>query len=65
MNRSLKSPIYSEKCTDNTYEYRQVTLPHENTEKNAKTATHLYSEEEWRALGVSQSRGWEHYAYHE
>jgi len=50
---------YSDKFTDNIYEYRHVTLPERylkkfNTQK-------LLTEGEWRDLGVQQSKGWEHF----
>lgn len=53
---------YSEKYSDGQYEYRHVILPKEL----AKTipAHRLLADAEWRALGVQQSRGWQHYATH-
>jgi len=62
MIRSQDRPQYSEKYYDDLYEYRQVTLPREWV-ANIKDKK-LLSEEEWRALGVTQSRGWTHYDYH-
>ncbi|CBI17125.3 hypothetical protein PVL29_008099 [Vitis rotundifolia] len=53
---------YSEKYFDDTYEYRHVVLPPEVAKLLQKNR--LLSENEWRAIGVQQSRGWVHYAIH-
>lgn len=53
---------YSEKYEDDTNEYRHVILPPSIATQLPKGK--LLSETEWRALGVQQSRGWEHYAIH-
>eukprot|EP00897_Mesotaenium_endlicherianum_P005597 jgi/Mesen1/5065/ME000252S04170 len=53
---------YSEKYFDDTYEYRHVMLPAEIAKMLPKGR--LLSENEWRSLGVQQSRGWVHYAIH-
>ncbi|RWR74235.1 putative cyclin-dependent kinase, regulatory subunit [Cinnamomum micranthum f. kanehirae] len=53
---------YSEKYFDESFEYRHVTLPREMAKLLPKNG--LLSEEEWRAIGVQQSRGWVHYAIH-
>ena len=50
---------YSEKYNDELFEYRHVQLP-KNIYK-AMPKGRLLSEQEWRALGVQQSRGWVHY----
>jgi len=53
---------YSEKYCDDHFEYRHVILP-----KNLKSQIprqRLMNENEWRALGVTQSRGWVHYMMH-
>ncbi|KAK8562415.1 hypothetical protein V6N13_018987 [Hibiscus sabdariffa] len=52
---------YSEKYFDDTYEYRHVVLPPEVAKLLPKNR--LLSENEWRAIGVQQSRGWVHYAF--
>jgi cyclin-dependent kinase regulatory subunit CKS1 len=39
-----------------------VILPKEMAKSIPKTR--LLTEDEWRKLGVMQSRGWEHYALH-
>ncbi|KAI4322335.1 hypothetical protein L6164_022040 [Bauhinia variegata] len=53
---------YSEKYFDDTYEYRHVVLPPEVAKLLPKNR--LLTENEWRAMGVQQSRGWVHYAIH-
>ncbi|XP_040211019.1 cyclin-dependent kinases regulatory subunit 2 [Rana temporaria] len=60
---SFKNIYYSDKYTDEKYEYRHVMLPKELAKQVPKT--HLMSEEEWRRLGVQQSLGWIHYMIHE
>lgn len=42
---------------------RHVILP-ESKRKQLPNPMRLLSEDEWRNLGVQQSRGWEHYAIH-
>ena len=54
---------YSEKYYDEYYEYRHVILPKEVMKKIPHKGKVL-SEQEWRALGVQQSRGWPHYEIH-
>lgn len=53
---------YSEKYSDEMYEYRHVHLP-KNVFKMMPRGR-LLTESEWRALGVQQSRGWAHYEIH-
>jgi cyclin-dependent kinase regulatory subunit CKS1 len=53
---------YSEKYSDELYEYRHVHLP-KNVFKMMPRGR-LLTESEWRALGVQQSRGWVHYEIH-
>ena len=70
-------PDYSDKYSDGIYEYRydltlklpevfffvrHVILPKDWTGRLPKNR--LLDEQEWRNLGVQQSRGWAHYAYH-
>ncbi|OAF67859.1 Cyclin-dependent kinases regulatory subunit [Intoshia linei] len=50
---------YSDKYFDQEYEYRHIVLP-KNLVEYIPT-NRLMTEVEWRALGVKQSRGWEHY----
>ncbi|KAK6590177.1 cyclin-dependent kinase regulatory subunit family [Cryptosporidium xiaoi] len=69
--------IYSSKYEDDVYEYRlceNVLIdPFMNLiiqiTKKAQAIIHskpngLLSEQEWRMLGVQQSRGWQHYLVH-
>jgi len=60
---SKKDIYYSDKYTDDKYEYRHVMLPKDLAKLVPKT--HLMSEAEWRNLGVQQSLGWVHYMLHE
>lgn len=53
---------YSDKYCDDLYEYRHVQLP-KNVFK-AMPKGKLLSDNEWRSLGVQQSRGWVHYGIH-
>ncbi|DBA76349.1 hypothetical protein WJX77_010816 [Trebouxia sp. C0004] len=53
---------YSEKYFDDVYEYRHVVLPSDIAALLPKGR--LLSENEWRGIGVQQSRGWVHYAIH-
>ena len=56
---------YSEKYQDDDYEYRHVLLPKHVFKKiNTSKEKKLLSEQEWRSLGVQQSRGWVHYEVH-
>jgi cyclin-dependent kinase regulatory subunit CKS1 len=53
---------YSEKYQDDVYEYRHVLLPKNIFKKMPQKR--LLTENEWRSLGVQQSRGWVHYEIH-
>jgi cyclin-dependent kinase regulatory subunit CKS1 len=53
---------YSERYSDDMWEYRHVILPQELAKILPKT--YLMPEREWRAIGVQQSLGWEHYMIH-
>ncbi|CAM9131304.1 unnamed protein product [Ectocarpus sp. 8 AP-2014] len=53
---------YSEKYVDGSFEYRHVILPKETAK--ILPQSRLLTEDEWRNLGVQQSRGWQHYAVH-
>ena len=53
---------YSDKYTDDHYEYRHVTLPAALAKLVPRN--HLMTETEWRNLGVQQSVGWVHYMMH-
>ncbi|KAL7720603.1 Cyclin-dependent kinases regulatory subunit [Entamoeba marina] len=54
-----KETYYSERYKDEEYEYRHVILSDDLATRVPKDR--LLSEEEWRKLGVQQSRGWVHY----
>ncbi|MES1910393.1 MAG: Cyclin-dependent kinases regulatory subunit (Cell division control protein cks1) [Cercozoa sp. M6MM] len=60
---SVRDIEYSEKYYDDEYEYRHVVLPKQMGKQLAENPR-LLKEEEWRALGVRQSRGWVHYLVH-
>ena len=53
---------YSEKYQDDEFEFRHVLLPREIYRRIPRGR--LLFEEEWRSLGVQQSRGWVHYEIH-
>ena len=50
---------YSDKYCDELFEYRHVQLPKSIYKSMPKRR--LLTEEEWRALGIQQSRGCKHY----
>lgn len=54
---------YSDKYYDDKFEYRHVQITEEMTKLIPKDR--LMSEEEWRNIGITQSRGWIHYMIHE
>jgi cyclin-dependent kinase regulatory subunit CKS1 len=54
--------VYSEKFTDDKYEYRHVILPSHVSQRIRKGK--ILNEREWRSLGVQQSKGWVHYDWH-
>ncbi|KAK5050393.1 Cyclin-dependent kinases regulatory subunit (Cell division control protein cks1) [Exophiala bonariae] len=63
---------YSARYSDSEYEYRHVQLPKAMLKviprdyfDDQKGTLKLLWEEEWRALGITQSLGWEHYEVHE
>ncbi|KAF9817839.1 hypothetical protein IEO21_03181 [Rhodonia placenta] len=63
---------YSDRYSDDEYEYRHVILPKPlfkmipkqlfNSDKSG--TLRLLSEQEWRGIGITQSLGWEHYEVH-
>jgi len=53
---------YSEKYYDDVYEYRHVILTKDTYQKMPKGR--MLSDEEWRKLGITMSKGWIHYAIH-
>ncbi|KAB5578215.1 cyclin-dependent kinase regulatory subunit [Coniochaeta sp. 2T2.1] len=63
---------YSSRYNDDQYEYRHVQIPKQMLKvipseyhDKAKGTLKLLWEEEWRAMGITQSLGWEHYEVHE
>ena len=56
-------PTVKQGYPDDYYEYRHVVLP-KDIYKKIQGKGKLLSEQEWRALGVQQSRGWVHYEIH-
>jgi len=63
---------YSDRYTDDHYEYRHVILPKQLLKMVPKSffnpdetgTLRLLSEAEWRGIGITQSPGWEHYEVH-
>lgn len=55
--------LYSEKYYDDKYEYRHVQITPDIAKLVPKHR--LMSEEEWRSIGIRQSRGWMHYMVHD
>lgn len=55
--------MYSDKYCDDSFEYRHVFLPKDVFRAMPKGK--LLSENEWRNLGVQQSKGWFHYGIHD
>ncbi|KAI9204053.1 cyclin-dependent kinase regulatory subunit-domain-containing protein [Polychytrium aggregatum] len=62
VNEYEKEIIYSDKYSDDIYEYRHVMLPQKLAQYVPQGR--LMPEDEWRSLGVMQSRGWIHYMVH-
>ncbi|OAA55227.1 oxidoreductin [Niveomyces insectorum RCEF 264] len=68
----FESIHYSQRYSDNQYEYRHVLLPKpmlklipdQYLDQSKKTLKLLW-EDEWRSMGITQSLGWEHYEVHE
>ncbi|GAA5947480.1 hypothetical protein JCM3765_001696 [Sporobolomyces pararoseus] len=63
---------YSERYSDDVYEYRHVQLPRQMMKLLPKhyfqpdsNVLRLLTEEEWRGIGITQSLGWEHWACHQ
>ncbi|TAQ87467.1 hypothetical protein B7494_g4198 [Chlorociboria aeruginascens] len=72
LDEFIDSIHYSARYSDNEYEYRHVQLPKnmlkaipKEYHDQSKGTLKLLWEEEWRALGITQSLGWEHYEVHE
>ncbi|KAF2730047.1 CKS-domain-containing protein [Polyplosphaeria fusca] len=63
---------YSARYSDSAFEYRHVQLPKQMLKAipkeyfdGSRGTLKLLWEDEWRALGITQSLGWEHYEVHE
>ncbi|KAI1342833.1 oxidoreductin [Xylariaceae sp. FL0016] len=68
----IESIHYSARYNDSEYEYRHVQLPKamlkaipKDYHDASKGTLKLLWEDEWRAIGITQSLGWEHYEVHE
>eukprot|EP01055_Gregarina_sp_Pseudo9_P000046 Gregarina_sp_Pseudo_9__45@NODE_102_length_4267_cov_34_192526_g94_i0_p4_GENE_NODE_102_length_4267_cov_34_192526_g94_i0NODE_102_length_4267_cov_34_192526_g94_i0_p4_ORF_typecomplete_len123_score18_04CKS/PF01111_19/2_4e33_NODE_102_length_4267_cov_34_192526_g94_i036484016 len=62
-------PVYSDKYSDDAFEYRHVILTRQMAHEvksilSKRPGEELLTESEWRGLGVQQSRGWQHYLFH-
>ena len=63
---------YSDRYSDDEYEYRHVILPKQLLKMIPKDyfspdesgVLRLLTEHEWRGIGITQSLGWEHYEVH-
>ncbi|KAN0059836.1 Cyclin-dependent kinases regulatory subunit (Cell division control protein cks1) [Thecaphora frezii] len=63
---------YSEKYSDDKWEYRHVILPKPLLRLIPKSyfdpeeqgVLRILSDQEWRGLGITQSAGWQHYEVH-
>merc|ERR1719453_1271455 len=53
---------YSEKYCDDVFEYRRVTVP--RAMLPTLPPNRCMREAEWRARGITMSRGWQHYDHH-
>ncbi|KAJ3288039.1 Cyclin-dependent kinases regulatory subunit (Cell division control protein cks1) [Borealophlyctis nickersoniae] len=61
----LDQVYYSERYTDDKYEYRHVILPKELLRFIPRPMLgRLLTEDEWRSIGIMQSAGWVHYMCH-
>ncbi|KAI0062245.1 cyclin-dependent kinase regulatory subunit, partial [Artomyces pyxidatus] len=63
---------YSDRYSDDEYEYRHVILPKplfklipkQYFNQDDTGTLRLLTEAEWRGIGITQSLGWEHYEVH-
>jgi len=63
---------YSDRYSDDHYEYRHVILPKpllkllpkNYFEPDDSGVLRILTEAEWRGIGITQSLGWEHYEVH-
>merc|ERR1719174_2017162 len=62
MQQWVEETDYSDKYCDDVYEYRRVTVPRGMLQVFPQGRVML--EPEWRSVGITMSRGWEHYDHH-
>ena len=57
---------YSDRFCDDTHEYRMVTVPRALLPdiRSKLNKEGVIDEEDWRSMGIKQSRGWTHYGNH-
>ncbi|KAG9624940.1 hypothetical protein KCU64_g19537, partial [Aureobasidium melanogenum] len=72
LDEFIESIHYSSRYSDDHFEYRHVQLPKQMLRAipkeyfdGSRGTLKLLWEDEWRALGITQSLGWEHYEVHE
>ncbi|ORY28811.1 regulatory subunit of cyclin-dependent kinase [Naematelia encephala] len=64
--------IYSDRYSDDNFEYRHVILPKQMLKLIPKSyfvpddsgLLRILDEQEWRGIGITQSLGWEHFEVH-
>ncbi|ORX39380.1 regulatory subunit of cyclin-dependent kinase [Kockovaella imperatae] len=64
--------IYSDRYSDDNFEYRHVILPKQMLKLIPKSyfapddsgLLRILEENEWRGIGITQSLGWEHFEVH-
>ncbi|WWD21261.1 hypothetical protein CI109_105745 [Kwoniella shandongensis] len=64
--------IYSDRYSDDRFEYRHVILPKQMLKLIPKSyfspddsgLLRILEENEWRGIGITQSLGWEHFEVH-
>nr|ODN90534.1 cyclin-dependent kinase regulatory subunit CKS1 [Cryptococcus depauperatus CBS 7841] len=64
--------IYSDRYSDDKFEYRHVILPKQMLKLIPKRyfasddsgLLRILEEDEWRGIGITQSLGWEHFEVH-
>ena len=64
MRLTSGKPEYSERFVDDHFEYRYVILPRDMASDIKARKDPILSEEEWRGMGIQQSRGWAHSGFH-
>jgi len=67
----IEKIMYSDRYSDDHYEYRHVILPKPLLKLIPKElfdekegTLRLLTEAEWRGIGITQSLGWQHYEVH-